>query len=153
MEPEQNFGAGPSWSPCQGREVEASRLRFEVDRAAGPAAYGFAEARSFVEWKPRGTMQTRPVSPAGSWATILSDDPMFDVETILACCSQAMGILEMQARNAEEREHQYVRRVLAWMAALTGSGLPPLAKWTARAAGTIVVGVAVVGVTYWLGWR
>lgn len=153
MEREQaNFGGAPTWVPQPGREAEASQLRFEVDRVAGRAAYGLAVAGSYIDWKPRGTMQFQRVGPAQAWATILDRDPMFDAETILACCSQAIGVLEMKAEYAEEQESRPVRRFVGRTARLTGSGLKPVAKWTARAVGTIVLALVIAGMTYWLGW-
>jgi hypothetical protein len=90
-----------TWTPKPGREREAAQLRGAVDRVAGRAAHALVAAGSFVEWKPRGTMQTQPVSPAQAWATILDPDPMFGVDVILACCNQALGTLDMKAERAE----------------------------------------------------
>jgi hypothetical protein len=151
MEPQRNgllYDSGTTWVPQAGREAEAARLKMEVDRLAGPAAYAFAAAGSYVDWKPRGTMQWQPVNPATAWATILERDPRFDAETIISCCSQALGLLEMKAEEAEEHERRRVRRFFAGIGRLTGSQLRPLAKWAARGASTLVI----AGVTVWLGW-
>jgi hypothetical protein len=149
MEPEQaSLTGAPRWIPRAGEEAEAARLRFEVDHAAGRAAYALAEAGVFVDWKPRGTFQTQPVSPAQAWATILDWDPMFGVEVILACCSQALGILSMQAEAAEEDESHPVRQVAARAPRITGRHLVPVAKWVGGVAGALVIAF----LTYWLGW-
>lgn len=140
--------SGATWAPRPGQEMEAARLKVDVDRLAGRAAYAFAAAGSFVDWKPRGTLQRQPVNPATAWATILDWDPMFDSGTIYACGAQALGLLEMKAEEAEEYERQKVRRALRWVGRVTGSGLGPVAKWTARGAGTLLLAF----LTYWLGW-
>jgi hypothetical protein len=151
MEPHHNgllYDSAATWVPRPGQETEAVRRKADVDRVAGRAAYAFAAAGSFVAWKPRGTFQTVPVNPATEWATILERDPRFDVETIFACCSQSFGLLEMKIEEAEEYERQKVRRFLRGLARLTGSGLRPVVRWTARAIGAL----AIAGATYLLGW-
>jgi hypothetical protein len=151
MEAQHNgflYDSGATWVPRPGQEGEAARLKAEVDRLSGRAAYAFAAAGSHGEWKPRGTMQWQPVNPAAGWLTILEGDPRFDAETIFSCCSQALGILEMKAEAAVEYERHRVRRAFRWAARLTGSGLRPVARWAARGAGAL----ALAGVTYWLGW-
>jgi hypothetical protein len=151
LEPVQDmWGGPPRYLPRQGMESEAGRMRFEVDRVAGRAAYAFAEAGVFVDFKPRGTFQTQHVSPAQTWATILSEDPMFGLDVILACCSQALGTLDMRAEAAEEEERNptpraeppKVRRVRA-------SHLTPVVKWAA----SIAAAVIGAGIVYWLGLR
>lgn len=143
------FGDSPrAWAPRPGQEAEASRLHVEVDLLTGRAARAFAAAGSYIDFKPRGTWQTTPVSPATSWPTILSSDPWLDVDVIFTCARQAIGILEMKAEDAEEYESRRVRRTAGRLARLTGSGLRPLARWAVRTTGALVV----AGVTVWLGW-
>ena len=93
----------PSWTPKPGRQAEATRLAAEVDRASGRAAVGLG-GEFFIDWKPRGTTQTKRVNPAATWRTILSDDPAFPADAIFAVCNQALGVLDMRATEAEERE-------------------------------------------------
>lgn len=157
MEPHSDgfFGDSPrTWTPRAGQEAEAGRLRAEVDLLTGRAAYAFAAAGSVIDFKPRGAFewQTIPVNPAASWPTILGSDPRFDVDVILACARQAVGILEMKAEEAEEYESRPVRRALGRLARLTGSGLRPAARWTIRGAGGLILVVAGAGLTHWLGW-
>jgi hypothetical protein len=136
------------WTPQPGREAEAAERKMKVDWLSGKAAYAFAAAGSFIEWKPRGTWQTQPVNPATEWATILDWDPRFDAGTIFACATQALGILEMKAEAVEEYERHKVRRAVRWVGRLTGSGLRPAARWSVRLAAPI----ATAGIVYFLGW-
>lgn len=132
----------------RGDEAEAHRVRAEIDLLSGPAAYGFDAAGSVVNWKPRGTFQQVQLNPAAEWATILDYDPRFDPDTLLACARQAIGVLNMQAEEADEYERHHVRHRVQGLARLTGRGLRPLARWALGAAGAVVV----AGVIYWLGW-
>jgi len=147
------LGNPGQWTPRAGQEAEAARRKAAVDLVAGRAAYAFHAAGSFVDWQPRGTFQRQPVNPATGWATILDWDPAFDADIIFACARQAVGILEMKAEEAEDSERQRVRRAAGSLARLTGSGLAPLARWTVRAAGSLILVVAGAGLTYWLGWH
>jgi hypothetical protein len=96
--------------PRPGQEAEAERLAAEVDRLSGRAALAFA-GQHFIEWKPRGTMQTVRVDPAVQWRTILDFDPRFPPSAILAVCNQAIGVLESQAEDAEEHEQSLAGRM------------------------------------------
>ncbi len=98
LEQEPTFNGDGTWYPRKGEETEAGERAREVDRLSGRAAYGFAAAGSFVEWKPRGTWNTQPVNPATTWRTIIDSDPMFPPGVIFACCDQATGILEDEGR-------------------------------------------------------
>lgn len=105
------FGVSyPTWTPKPGREAEAARRAAEVDRAAGRAALALGR-EFFIEWKPRGTFQTQPVSPASGWRTILEYDPNFTVDVIFAVCNQALGVLEARAIEAEEHEQSLAGKV------------------------------------------
>jgi hypothetical protein len=153
MEAQHNgllYDSGATWAPRPGQEMEAARLKVDVDRLAGRAAYAFAAAGSFVDWKPRGTFQRQPVNPAVAWATILDWDPMFDSGTIFACGAQALGLLEMKAEEAEEYERHKVRRAFRWIGRLTGSGLRPLGRWSVRTVEAGIVAAAGAAVTLWL---
>ena len=157
MEQQHNgflYDSPATWTPRAGQEEEAARLRAEVDRLTGRAAYGFAAAGSVIHWSPRGVpaWQTMPVNPAAGWPTILDPDPNFDVDAILTCARQALGILEMKAEEAEEYERHKARRALRSVGRVTGSGLRPLARWAVRGIGAVILVVLGAGVTYWLGW-
>jgi hypothetical protein len=93
------------WTTKPGHESEAARLGGEVDRVAGRAAIALGN-EFFISWKPRGTFQTQPVSPATGWRTILDRDPAFTVDVIFAVCNQALGVLDARATDAEERERE-----------------------------------------------
>lgn len=99
-----------SWTPQPGREAEAARLAAEVDRVAGRAAVALGH-EFFIDWKPRGTMQTQRVNPAAGWRTILDLDPSFPAEAIFAVCNQALGVLDMQATEAEEHEKSLAGKI------------------------------------------
>lgn len=135
-----------------GQEAEAAQLRFEVDRQAGRAAHALAAAGSYVEWKPRGTFQTQPVNPAVAWSTILAPDPMFGPDVILACCSQALGILDMQAEAAEEDESKPLHRVRAGLPDVPGGWVRrhawPAVRWVGGVTATVIAGFLI----YVLGW-
>jgi hypothetical protein len=109
-EPHAQFSANPTWAPRHGQGAEAARLAGEVDRVAGRAALALG-TDFFIEWKPRGTFQTQPVSPASGWRTILDYDPNFTVDVIFAVCNQAIGVLEAKAMEAEEHEHSLAGKV------------------------------------------
>ncbi len=141
---------GTRYAPRRGMEAEATRLRFDVDRIAGRAAYAFSEAGSFVSWKPRGTMQTQPVNPATAWATVVSDDPMFGLDVLMACCSQALGILEMKAEAAEEEERHPTPRPPASVHRHVPTWVARAAWWTVGSVGTALL---VAYLTYRLGWN
>lgn len=103
LEPgEGSFGGYPSWTPKRGYEQEAARRAAEVDRLSGSAALALTSIGVVIDWKPRGTMQTRPVNPAGAWRTILDQDPMFPPDMILGVCNQAIGALDAVAADAHE---------------------------------------------------
>jgi hypothetical protein len=72
----------------------------------------------------------------------------FDAQTLLACASQAVGILEMKTEEAEEYERHKVSRAFRWLGRLTGSGLRPAVRWSVRLAAPI----ATAAIVYFLGW-
>lgn len=147
---QQTFSGPPTWVPRQGIEAEAARLRFDVEKVAGRAAYAFAEAGSFIEWKPRGTWQTQPVNPAQAWNTILTDDPIVPLDVIMACAEQATGILEMKVEAAEEEERNPTAQPRpATAPRVRLSHLAPVVKWAGGVLGTVIG----AGILYWLGWR
>jgi hypothetical protein len=149
-----HWDSSTSYAPRPGMEVEGARLSFDVDRAAGRAAYAFDAAGSFVSWKPRGTMQTQPINPATAWATVVSDDPMFGLDVLMACCSQAIGILEMKVEAAEEEERNLPPRMRPRGApCVRASRLVPMGQWAAGVLAAVLAAMIVAGVTYWLGWR
>jgi hypothetical protein len=84
--------------PRPGQKDEAARLAVEVDQLSGRAALAFG-GQHFIDWSPRGTMQTVRVNPAVQWRTILDFDPRFPPSAILAVCNQAVGVLEAQAER------------------------------------------------------
>jgi hypothetical protein len=110
----------PTWAPQPGHESEAAQLAATVDVAAGRAALAFG-SDFYIDWKPRGTWQTQPVSPASGWRTILDSDPHFDVQTILAVCNQAIGALDAAARQAEEHEQSLAGK-LGWVTGRSRGG-------------------------------
>lgn len=101
-----------------------------------------------VDWKPRGTFQTQPVNPAQAWSTILDWDPMFGVDVILACCNQALGILEMRADYEQEErdERQHARHRSS--PRIAAGHLAGILKWAGGVAGALVVAF----LTYRFGW-
>ncbi|MDQ5820812.1 MAG: hypothetical protein M3540_05170 [Actinomycetota bacterium] len=102
---EWSAGGYPSWKPrADAAPAELARLAAKVDLLAGPAALAFQDSGVFVDWKPRGTMQTQRVNPAPAWRTIFDRDPMFGPDLILQLCAQASGLLETRALDAEEDE-------------------------------------------------
>jgi hypothetical protein len=100
----------PSWTPKPGREAEAARLAAEVDRASGRAAVALS-GEFFIDWTPRGSSHEKRVSPAAMWRTIIDSDPAFPADAIFAVCNQALGVLDMRATEAEEREHSLGGRI------------------------------------------
>lgn len=99
-----------------------------------------------MNWKPRGTFQTQPVNPAVEWATILDWDPKFPVEAILSVCSQALGILDMQAQAAEEREGRPFNRLRSWLPRVVGAWFRharPVVRWAGGIAATVVAAALI----------
>jgi hypothetical protein len=109
-EPHERLAAFPTWAARPGQEPEASRRTAELDRVAGRAAQAFG-TDFFIEWKPRGTWQTQPVSPAMGWRTIFDYDPNFGVDVIFAVCHQAIGAIDARATEAEEHEQSLAGKV------------------------------------------
>lgn len=75
------------------------------------------------------------MDPARAWSTILDEHPWFAVDTLLACCDQAIGYFEagLHPRGASD-----VRRV---------------AEGGFKLASKIVVGVAIAVISGYLIWR
>jgi hypothetical protein len=153
-EPMQVTYSGPAtFVPRNGMEGEASRRRLEVDRAAGRAAYAFAEAGSIIDWKPRGTMQTQPVNPATIWATILDGDPIVPVSLIFSCAAQATGVLEMKIESAEEEERNPRReRTTRTERAPSGGSVALWSKIWGAIVGVAIVATALIALAQWQGW-
>lgn len=159
MEREPSFNGDGRWWPRPGNEAQAeSRVR-DVDRLAGRAANAFAEAGSIIEWKPRGVPPgiTKPVNPAIAWRTIIDVDPMFPPSVILACCDQAIDILDMKAERAQEREGTIGAKVdgalNAWQRVRGGRGEPGRYGPIVLTAVLSVIGALFTAwVTYKLGW-
>jgi hypothetical protein len=100
-------------------------------------------------------MQTVRVNPAVQWRTILDFDPRFPPSAILAVCNQAVGVLEAQAEDAEEREQSLAGKIER--GARIAPRLPRDRTGHLRTAFvTSVVGIpstlAVAYITYRLGW-
>jgi hypothetical protein len=146
-----SFSGYPSWAPQQGYAQEAGRRAAEVDRFAGGAALALSSVGAIIEWKPRGTMQTRPINPASAWRTILDGDPMFPPDMILSVCNQAIGALDAVATEAEEREASLGRklaRVLPGSRGRKGDGHGILVAIVVTVAG----GLIVTYLAFRLGW-
>jgi hypothetical protein len=104
------FGGYPTWAPQPGQEAEAAQRAAEVDRTAGRAALAFGR-EFYIDWKPRGTFQTQPVSPATRWRTILDRDPDFGVDVIFTVSNQAIGALDVWADEADEHEQSLAGKI------------------------------------------
>lgn len=159
LEQEPSFNGDGRWWPKGGNAALAASRAQDVDRLAGRAAYAFAEAGSIIEWKPRGVPPgiTRPVNPAIAWRTIIDVDPMFPPSVILACCDQALGILEMKAEQAEAREGTLGAKVdsalNAWERVRGGRGEPGRYGPIILTAVLSVLGTLFTAwVTFKLGW-
>ena len=102
-EPDDYFGvSNPRWWPKPGREAEAAQLAAQVDRVSGRAAQAFG-TDFWIDWKPRGTMQTQRVNPAYRWRSILDEDPDLTVDIIFSVSNQAIGALDLWAEQASEK--------------------------------------------------
>jgi len=77
-----------------------------VDRLSGRAALALESVGTGIDYKPPGVMpgHTQRVNPAAAWRTIIDRYPMFPPQMILACCDQALGLLDACAFEAEQHE-------------------------------------------------
>jgi hypothetical protein len=150
----ETYTTDAAWMARPGQEAQAAQLRFQVDRFSGPAAHALASVGSHVPYKPRGAFewQTMPVNPATARSTILNPDPMFGPDVILACCSQALGVLDMQGREAEERESRPFHRLRVRLPRAPRGWFTRHAGGLVKSAGGIVGALLVAFLTYWFGW-
>ena len=143
LEPTIGLGRFPRWEPKPGRESQAERTISELTRLAGAAAEAFDASGVGIDYKPPGTMQTRPVNPALIWSTIFDEMPMLDPSLMAIVGRQALGLLEHRAREQAARQRGFIG-ALAWFFTLAprvreAAGLP------ARSApGQVVTWITVI---------
>jgi hypothetical protein len=150
----ESFEGNPTWSPKPGQDLEANLRVGEVDRAAGRAALAFGH-EFWIDYKPRGTFQTQPVSPATTWRTIFDRDPMFGVDVIFAICTQAIGALDARASEAEERERSLAGKIERVLPRLPRAAVAPSGHLRTAFVASIVgipSALAVAFIAYALGW-
>jgi hypothetical protein len=93
--------------------MEATRRAAVVDRLSGRAALALEPVGIGIDYKPPGAMpgQTQRVNPAAAWRTIIDGYPIFPPQMILACCDQAIGLLDACAFEAEAHERTFEGRL------------------------------------------
>lgn len=156
----------PAWRARAGHEAQADALRAKAAVLAGPAAHAFDAAGVWIDYKPPGTWQQRPVNPALVWSTMFSDTPMLDPSLVNQIGLQALGLLENARDEQAEREKGFVGAI-AWFLTLgprirAAAGLPPRSAPGIVVTSVVVliqgVLVAAVGgalvfpLAGWLGW-
>jgi hypothetical protein len=166
LEPVSNGFMGTRWRPKPDHRSDAEKHAGEVARLVGPAAEAFDLSGSWIDHKPRGTMQTQPVNPALAWSTIFDEDPMFEPSLIAVVGRQALSLLEHTGREQAARQRGLIG-ALAWFFTLAprvreAAGLPARSvqgqavTWiTVLVQGIIVTavgGVLVYPLAKWLGW-
>lgn len=127
LEPVSNGIMGTRWRPKPDRESHANRLAGELTRLTGPAAEAFDACGVYMDYKPSGTWQTRPINPALVWSTIL-DDPMLEPYQIATVGREALGLLEHRRAEQAARQRGLIG-ALAWFFTLAprvreAAGLP-----------------------------
>jgi len=90
----RSYSGPPTIVPRSGRSHQWAAARANVDRLAARAAHTLQAVNVGIAHKRPGEMVPVPVNPAATWATLLSDRPMFSVEDLEACINQAIGGLE-----------------------------------------------------------
>jgi hypothetical protein len=128
LEPTSGYGRFPRWEPKPDRRTHADRLASELARLAGPAAEAFDASGVYIDYKPPGTWQTRPVNPALIWSTIFDETPMFDPSLMAIVGRQALGLLEHKRDEQAARQRGLIG-ALAWFFTLAprvreAAGLP-----------------------------
>jgi hypothetical protein len=149
---QEALAANPRWAARPGQEAEAGRLAAQVDLLAGRAALALG-TDFYVNWKPRGTWQTQPVSPATAWRTLFDSDPMFTADVIFAVCHEAIGVLDARATEAEEHEGSFKGK----LERVTGRNRRSLARKESgqlrRAFVAFVVGIPAALVAAYIAFR
>ena len=97
-----SYSGPPTLVSKKGCQAEWGAARAKVDRLAPRAAHTFLAVGVGMSYKPPGTMQRVPVNPAASWATMVSDRPMFSPSDMEACINQAIGALEANLGSSSE---------------------------------------------------
>ena len=166
LEPAVGLGKYHRWRPKPNRQSEAERILNELTRLAGPAAVAFDLSGVSIDYKPPGTMQTRPVNPALAWSTIFDEMPVLDPSLMVIVGRQALGLLEHREREQAARQRGLIG-ALAWFLTLAprvreAAGLPArsaqghVVTWiTVILQGlivTVVGGVLIYPVAKLLGW-
>jgi hypothetical protein len=122
---------------------QATGAKRRLSALTAPAAAALEVAGVFVEYKPSGTWQTKPMNPVLVWPTILTDSPMIDVNLILHSCNVALGWLVVDSKRAHSVEHSLaglVGRFVSFPSRVReAAGLPP---GTVR--GRLAVGAGVL---------
>jgi hypothetical protein len=131
--------------PRDGQEGTWQTRRFMVDRTAPAAARALIEAGVGAMWKPPGTWSSHPINPVVEWATVLTDYPKFDLDTLLACCNQAIGSLETRAYELPALGPSLRPRLPGFVRRHGG-------VFVATVAATIVGGIVVAWAAFRLGW-
>ena len=132
-------GLGRASRPKPGREHEWMAAKAKADRLVAGAARSYALVNATISYKPRGTWDRYPVNPASHWATLLSDDPMFGPDLLDTMTNQAVGAYENAVEDPPQRDRLTIE----------GFSLP---GWLGALAITVIGGLIVAGLAYWLGW-
>lgn len=138
--PDRDHWDGPTIEPKPGRESDWFAAKAKVDRLSYKAARAYDVAGVVINWKPRGTMATSPINPATNWATILGPDPSFSPADLGSCTNIALGSLEDQTQNPPKRQRTRDPSL--------GSMSTPIRAIIV----TVIGGLIVAGIAYWLGW-
>jgi hypothetical protein len=119
----------PKWVPKAGSEMRVAELSGQLSSLTGPAAAAVEAAGVSVDYKPSGTWQTVPMNPVMAWSTILTDNPMIDVNLILHSCNMALGRLAVDSKRTHSVEHSLaglVSRFISFPSRVReAAGLPP----------------------------
>lgn len=157
-------GSMPRWVLAStSNEARVSSLVSDLNLLTGAAAKAVAGVGIEARYKPRGThpANTVPVNPVLVWTTLFAD-PMTTAEIVIQSCQQAIGILESDAVDAEEREASFegkVERIAAkprnlWRAVIGAPREARAHKSAAWGGAFVALLIAVVAgaILHVLGW-
>ncbi|MEX2622396.1 MAG: hypothetical protein WD651_01565 [Acidimicrobiia bacterium] len=136
--PEDGYGERRA-TPKPGRDQEWMAARAKADRLVAAASRSFMTVNATIMYKPRGTWNQYPIDPATHWATVLSDDPMFGPDMLDTMTNRAIGAYQDAVKDP----------LMKGSVSVEGFSLP---AWFGALAYTVLGGLIVAGVAFWLGW-
>lgn len=126
--------------PRPGREQEWTEASARIDQFVMKAARSFSAAGIWVKHSPPGTHGSHPVDPASLWQVCFEPNSWYPLEDLQREINRAIGGLE-DRRDDPPSRNQGV--------SLEGFSI---GGWFGALLYTVVGGLIVLGIGYWLGW-